>query len=106
VTSPKQQKALGRTVRGFSEPLWNEGAKEVVYKGSRAKYGQNPELKELLLSTAGTTLVEASPYDSIWGIGLRASDSRAKSRETWRGTNWLGETLTRLRDEFIAEAAR
>jgi len=72
----------------------------IVKRGSKAKYEQNPHLKRYLLETAGTTLVEASPYDTIWGIGLKADDPRAQNRETWRGTNWLGQVLTEVRNEM------
>jgi ribA/ribD-fused uncharacterized protein len=103
--SPREQKALGRRVANFDAERWNAVAREIVLKGNRAKYAANPDLKALLLGTAGTTLVEASPFDRIWGIGLSADDPAALDRSRWRGTNWLGEVLTRVRDELIAEAA-
>lgn len=99
---PKTQKALGRKVSGFEEGKWNEVARRIVYIGNRAKFTQNNDLKARLLATKGTTLVEASPYDTVWGIGLLATDHRASSRETWNGTNWLGEVLTALRDRIDA----
>ena len=68
--------------------------------GSRAKFTQNPELLQLLRATAGTTLVEASPYDRIWGIGLAAGDPPRQDPTQWRGQNLLGQILTRLRDEL------
>jgi len=98
--TPKEQKAMGRKVRGFDESLWNSMAKEIVKRGNIAKFSQNPDLLEKLLSTDGTTLVEASPYDTIWGIGLRADDPLAEDRATWRGSNWLGEILTEVREEL------
>jgi Domain of unknown function (DUF1768). len=52
------------------------------------------------LATKGTTLVEAAPWDKAWGIGLAADDKKARNRDTWRGKNWLGEVLTRVRDDI------
>ncbi len=98
--SPAQQKALGRQVRGFVKAKWEDVARDVVYRGSYAKYAQNEWLKEKLLETGKRTLVEASPEDRIWGIGLKKTDPRAKKRSTWRGLNWLGEVLSQVRDEL------
>jgi ribA/ribD-fused uncharacterized protein len=102
-TSPRAQKQTGRTVRNFDAGKWNAVAREFVYTGNKEKFTQNADLWEKLKSASGTTLVEASPYDRIWGIGLRADDPRAQRRETWQGKNWLGETLTRLRDDLIKD---
>jgi ribA/ribD-fused uncharacterized protein len=99
----RKQKELGRQVRNFDAERWNAAAREVVYAGNRAKFTADPELLAALLATRGTTIVEASPEDRIWGIGLAEDDPAALDRATWRGTNWLGEVLTRLRDELIAE---
>ncbi len=100
---PADQKALGRLVNGFNEEIWNKHAKSIVYRGNYAKFTQNETLRKFLMDTKGTTLVEASPYDRIWGIGLRANDMRALDRHSWQGTNWLGEVLTKLREDLIAE---
>lgn len=99
---PRQHKALGRKVRGFDERVWRASREGIVMAGSRAKFTQNAELREVLLATAGTTLVEASPYDRIWGIGLAATDPRALDPAQWRGQNLLGHILTRLRDSLAA----
>jgi len=101
-TMPKQQKAFGRNVKNFDPEKWNANARDIVYRGSYAKYAQNPELRKALLATKGTTIVEAAPWDKVWGIGLAADDKKARNRDTWRGKNWLGEVLTRVRDD-IAE---
>jgi len=98
---PREQKAYGRQVAGFDKEKWELVAREAVYKGCYAKFTQNPDLLRELVATAGTTLVETSPEDCLWGIGLRKTDSRALNRSTWRGTNWLGEILTRVRDNII-----
>lgn len=99
---PKQQKALGRKVKNFDDKVWKREREAIVLAGSRLKYTQNPELKELLLATVGTELVEASPYDRIWGIGLSAKDPRAQDPATWKGQNLLGKILTKLREELLA----
>lgn len=103
--SPREHKALGRKVKGFDDQVWKQHREAIVAAGSRAKFTQNEELKEMLLDTRGTTLVEASPFDRIWGVGLSANDPRIDDPKQWRGQNLLGKILTRLRDELLAEAA-
>jgi len=102
---PADQKRYGREVKNFIKKEWDEVARDIVFRGNYAKFTQNTELKEILLKTAGTTLVEASPHDKIWGIGLRKNNPRAYKRETWLGTNWLGETLTKVREAIIKDGA-
>src|SRR5574337_437035 len=75
---PRDHKALGRKVKPFDDATWRRAREAIVLAGNRAKFSQDAELRELLLATAGTTLVEASPYDRIWGIGLSATDPRAQ----------------------------
>jgi ribA/ribD-fused uncharacterized protein len=99
--SPRIQKALGRKVRGFNPSKWEACARDIVYRGNWAKFTQHEDLRQLLLATRGTTLVEASPSDTIWGIGLGEDDPRAADRKTWRGKNWLGAVLTRVRDDIL-----
>jgi ribA/ribD-fused uncharacterized protein len=103
---PWDQKALGRRVAGFDEAVWRRHARDIVYRGNRAKFTAHADLAAQLFATAGTTLVEASPVDRIWGIGRGPDDPRALDPAQWRGTNWLGETLTRLRDDLLAERDR
>ena len=105
-TSPKEQKALGRKVKNFNEGVWNGVAKQIVYSGNRFKFTQNKRLLDQLLQSAPKTLVEASPYDKIWGIGLAEDDKRAQDRSTWQGKNWLGEVLTNLRNDLLKEVIK
>eukprot|EP00118_Oscarella_pearsei_P025591 m.308427 g.308427 ORF g.308427 m.308427 type:complete len:170 (+) comp43976_c0_seq1:60-569(+) len=100
---PSEQKKLGRKVKRFDDCLWKKHRIDIVKSGSKAKFSQNKELKKLLLATVGTTLVEASPVDKIWGIGLAAADERAKNRGTWKGQNLLGQALTEVRNEIVAK---
>ncbi len=99
---PRDHKALGRKVKGFDDTAWKRERETIVMTGNRAKFTQNAELKRQLLATKGTTLVEASPYDKIWGIGLGAEDPRAQDPTQWKGQNLLGKILTALRDELAA----
>ena len=104
---PADQKRLGRQVRGFEVTRWEKVAKDIVYKGNYEKFKQNVDMREKLFATAGTTLVEASPKDKIWGIGLGPKNPKCLDRATWNGKNWLGEVLTKVRDDLMAaEAAR
>ena len=99
---PRTHKALGRKVRGFDAATWERDRMRIVKDGNRAKFTQNDGLLGALLATKGTTLVEASPFDRIWGIGLGANDPRAKDPKQWKGKNLLGIVLTELRDELLA----
>ncbi|WP_427965751.1 NADAR family protein [Altererythrobacter sp.] len=100
---PGTQKALGRRVRGFSQDEWDSVACEIVYRGNRAKFTTHRDLLQLLLDTEGTTLAEASPVDTIWGIGLAADAADARNPNKWLGQNLLGKTLQRLRDDLLNE---
>lgn len=102
-SAPRDQKALGRQVAGFDWEIWEVKAKEIVYKANHAKFTQNETMLKQLLATEGTTLVEASPSDTIWGIGYTEDHPNAHDRSTWRGTNWLGEVLTQLRADLIGK---
>ena len=95
--SPKAAKALGREVRGFDQQTWVARRFEIVTEGSMAKFGQNPALKDYLLSTGEQVLVEASPLDRIWGIGMTADDDRAQRPSQWDGLNLLGFALMEAR---------
>ncbi len=99
-TNQKQIKALGRKVRNFDEGLWNEVKYSIVLNGNYCKFMQNKKLLAFLLSTKDKVLVEASPYDCIWGIGLTAQSPDAEYPLAWCGQNLLGFALMEVRDEL------
>ena len=99
--NPREQKELGRKVVGFNAVYWSELSRNVVYKGCYYKFTQNPTMKAELLSTKDTTLVEASAADTVWGIGLDEHNPDALNRNKWKGTNWLGQVLTQLRNDLL-----
>ena len=84
-------KAAGRKIRGLSEPVWEQNKFRIVCEANKLKFDQNPQLKAILLQTKGRQLVEASPHDSIWGIGFSAADASAHTAQ-W-GQNLLGKAL-------------
>jgi len=96
--NPREAKNLGREVRGFIDQKWREVSFGIVVKGNIHKFSQNQKLKEYLLATANKILVEASPKDKKWGIGLNAKDLRAKNPKEWLGENLLGFALMKVRD--------
>ena len=96
----KQIKALGRKVRGFDQAVWDKFKYAIVLNGNWLKFSQNRELREFLLSTGDSVLVEASPYDHIWGIRLSANSPEAWDPFRWRGQNLLGFALMEVRDEL------
>ena len=97
---PKQIKLLGCKIKNFNEEVWNEVKYTIVLYGSFMKFTQNADLKEFLLSTGNSILVEASPFDGIWGIKMRESDENARNPMKWRGENLLGFALMEVRDEI------
>lgn len=101
---PNRAKTLGRQVNGFDEERWVAARYDIVVAGSVAKFGQNAELKAFLLGTGDRVLVEASPLDRVWGIGLAANDERASKPDRWLGLNLLGLALMDAREILRKEA--
>ena len=102
--TPAEAKNFGREVSGFDDALWDGARFELVVVGNVHKFGQDPALRAFLLGTAARVLVEASPRDRIWGIGLGAGNERAADPRQWRGRNLLGFALMEARDRLAAEA--
>lgn len=98
--SPAEAKKLGRKVKNFDSKVWSEKRYEVVKEGNIYKFGQGRQLKEYLLGTGGAVLVEASPFDQIWGIGLTQNAPNIENPNTWLGDNLLGFALMEVRDEL------
>lgn len=100
-SDPRKCKALGRKVRNFDKAVWNKEKEHIVRKGNTKKFLQNSALRSFLLSTGDKVLVEASPTDRVWGIGLGKNNSDALDPQKWRGQNLLGFALMNVRD-FLA----
>ncbi|MCI4066204.1 NADAR family protein [Micromonospora sp. R77] len=94
---PGAVKALGRQVRDFDQATWEAHRFDLFVAGNVAKFSQHPDLGQHLSRTGDRVLVEASPLDRVWGIGLPATDPRAHDPAQWRGQNLLGFALMQVR---------
>jgi ribA/ribD-fused uncharacterized protein len=97
-TSPKKQKQLGRSVTGYNENTWSKIRFDIMVKILKAKFSQNDLLRNVLLSTENRVIVEASPTDRIWGIGLGEDDLGIEDESNWKGQNLLGKALMEVRE--------
>ena len=100
--NPAVYKKLGRKISGFDEEIWKQHRTDIVIAGNLAKFSQNVLLKNYLLSTAPRVLVEASPYDGIWGIATAADMPDAQNPAKWRGSNLLGFCLMEVREMLMS----
>lgn len=98
-----KQKRLGKKVKNFEIERWLDIARLVVYEANYAKFIQYKDLQKHLLSSYPKTLVEASPRDMIWGIGIGEDKTDGYDRRKWTGTNWLGEALIQVREDILFE---
>jgi len=100
---PSDQKSLGRKIKNFDKETWELVAKSVVFRANDAKFTQHKHYYDDLMATGDTLLVEASPEDKIWGIGLAENDPRVHDESQWQGTNWLGEVITDVRENLSSQ---
>jgi ribA/ribD-fused uncharacterized protein len=97
---PKDAKAAGRAVRGYSDQAWAAARFDLVIAGNLLKFRQHPDLATFLRATGAKVLMEASPRDRVWGIGMAATNPDATRPSRWRGTNLLGFALMNVRDQL------
>lgn len=98
--SPGEAKDLGRRIAGFNQEKWEAARFEIVVEGNYHKFTQHPALRDFLLNTQDRILVEASPVDNIWGVGLVKDNVRIENPEEWNGLNLLGFALMEVRDRL------
>jgi ribA/ribD-fused uncharacterized protein len=99
-SSPAEVKKLGREVKNFEPALWEIHKFNIVVEGNFHKFVQHAELKTFLLNTGERILVEASPVDAVWGIGMAADHAKINNPSAWRGENLLGYALMEVRDKL------
>jgi len=101
-TTPDEAKRLGRNTIGFDEAVWTSHRVGIALRANAAKFSQNDVIGKFLLDTGEKILVEASPQDTIWGIGLPEEDPRAAIPQEWQGLNILGFVLMAVRFRLCA----
>lgn len=95
---PRDVKALGRKVKNFNNEIWEKERLKIVIDGNLLKFSQHDDLKRYLLNTEDKELIEASPYDAIWGIGINKYDYFAG--KPYHGLNLLGKALMSVRKQL------
>ena len=100
IKNPKEMKALGKKVKNFDQEVWDKVKYSIVLTGNYYKFSQNENLRDFLILTKNRILVEASPLDTIWGIGLGKDNEKVYNPNRWRGNNLLGFALMEIRDEI------
>lgn len=95
--TPKEAKDIGREVAGYDEKTWSNIRMSVMIHVNYLKFDQNHDIFTELMATEDKILVEASPYDLIWGVGLGEEDSLILDQNNWRGANLLGKALMQVR---------
>ena len=103
--SAKDQKQLGRKVRGFDETVWSNHRLDIVTEGNWLKFSQNKAFGDLLCSTGDRLLVEAAPHDKIWGIGMNEHQAKRVHQSEWPGLNLLGVALGRTRSRLLMSSS-
>jgi len=98
---PDKIKKLGRQIVNFNSNIWEKLKYSIALIGNYCKFVQNDKMKQILINTGGNIIVEASPNDKIWGVGLDETDSRIKNPNYWEGENLLGFVLMEVRDYII-----
>jgi hypothetical protein len=104
--SPPSVKGLGRQIKNFDQAVWDREKEECMYIACMLKFTRDQDMMEYLLGTNDLMIVEASPVDKIWGIGLAPDDPKAGDEKNWTGQNLLGKVLMRVRAEIVSELVK
>ena len=101
--NPYKIKVYGKGVKGFDDNQWLKQCLQVLYNGNKEKYKQNATMRHQLFATRGKLMVEASPYDSKFGVGMSSFNPNIYNQEMWAGANWMGYILTQVREDLLKE---
>jgi ribA/ribD-fused uncharacterized protein len=101
--NPREVKELGREIPNFSDKIWDKHKINIVRQANFLKFSQNSDLKEIMINHKDLILVEASPVDRVWGIGLHFSSDLVLNEKNWKGKNLLGECIMYARNKIISK---
>ncbi|MNK46301.1 hypothetical protein D3C87_650840 [compost metagenome] len=97
---PAEQKKLGRTVKNFDQAIWEKVARDIVYIGNFYKFAQHTASRDFLDESQQKIIVEGADYDPVWGVKIAWDDPAIEDEANWKGTNWLGQCIMRVRDDL------
>ena len=101
---PRAAKELGQQVKGYNEEAWARVREDAMIRACYLKFSQNPDFGKALLATGDRIIVEASPIDTIWGVGLAEKDPLILDERNWKGLNLLGKSLMKVREMLNKDA--
>ena len=103
---PKEQKAIGQLVKNFNDEEWSKVREQIAYNGNLAKFSSTGKMENVLLETRNKILVEGSPTDKIWGVGLGYDDPKILDESNWCGLNLMGKAIMAVRATIRNSNAR
>lgn len=98
---PDQVKAVGRQIEAYTDAVWDAIRFDIVVMGNVLKFSQNPDFFEVMRNDCEKCIVEASPYDRIWGIGRSETDPNLDDVDEWDGLNLLGYAIMEARERLL-----
>ena len=100
LSDPARIKALMHNIKGYDDAVWHDHAPKLMEKALTAKFAQNGSLLETLLATGVKTIIEASPHDKFWGVGIGLHSKDLFDKNAWKGKNIMGKCLMNVRDSL------
>lgn len=99
---PAEQKKLGRKVKNFEQVIWEIVARDIVTIGNYYKFTQHLASYDALIDAGNRIIVEGADYDPVWGVKISWDDPAIEDEANWKGTNWLGQCIMRVREDIAA----
>jgi ADP-ribose 1''-phosphate phosphatase len=98
-SSTSEQIALGTTIPGYNDAIWDESKFDVMVDGLILKFSQDSNSKRYLMDTQSKHVAQAV-NDAVWGIGITIDN--ASNKVPWKGKNLLGKALMVTREQLAS----